>query len=82
MKARGMKSGRLNRRAMSESQLANEPTRPRTASTETNTFGESVSLIGTSTMGSLPLSVVTNERITPSRSTVTSAVAARNGIRT
>ena len=67
---------------MSESQLKNEPTRPRTASTETKTFGESTSSIGTSTIGSLPLSVVTNERITPSRSTDTSAVALRNGMRT
>ncbi len=47
-----MKSGRSNRRATSESQLKNAPTRPRTASTDTNTFGESASVIGTSTIGS------------------------------
>ena len=57
-------------------------TRPRTASTETKTSGAYDPGIGTSTTGSVPLRSVTKLDSTPSRSTVTSAVAARNGIRT
>ncbi len=56
--------------------------RPRTASTDTNTFGASAASSGTFTTGDRPDSSVTKLRSTPSRSTVTSAVAERNGMRT
>ena len=59
-------------------------TRPRSTSTETTTLGahEASLGIGNSIIGSRPRSVSTRASITPSRSTVTSAVASRNGMRT
>ena len=56
--------------------------RPRTANTDTNTFGAYVPRNGTSTTGDLPDRDVTKASMTPSRSTVTSAVDLRNGART
>ena len=58
------------------------PTRPRTTSTETNMFGAYAPSTGTSTTGSLPASGTTRASAMPSRSTVTSAVACWNGMRT
>ena len=57
-------------------------TRPRTTRAETKTFGACAATTGTSITGSLPLSATTRDSSTPSRSTVTSAVASRNGMRT
>ncbi len=57
-------------------------TRPRTTSTDTKTFGAYVPFSATLTTGALPDSGCTKESITPSRSTVTSAVACRKGMRT
>ena len=54
---------------------ATSATRPRTSSTETKTLGASLPLIGTSTTGSRPDERRTKVSSTPSRSTVTSAVA-------
>ena len=59
------------------------PTRPRTASTETNTFGAYGGRDrAPRSPGRRPTSGTTRASSTPSRSTVTSAVAARNGMRT
>ena len=58
------------------------PTRPRTASTETKAFGAQRASTGSSITGSAPESWTTRASPTPSRSTVTSAVASRNGMRT
>ena len=56
--------------------------RPRSASTLTYTFGPQAGSIFNSSVGSSPRSVTTRVSITPSRSTATSAVASRKGMRT
>ena len=56
--------------------------RPRSASTLTYTLGPQALSIFSSTVGSLPRSVTTRVSMRPSRSTLTSAVAPRYGMRT
>ena len=57
-------------------------TRPRTASTETKTLGLQSSSTFSSMTGSWPSISRTSVRITPLRSTATSTVAWRKGLRT
>ena len=57
-------------------------TRPRTASTETNTFGPHSALTGTSTVGLKRESGWTKVSTMPPASTEISAVASRKGVRT
>ena len=61
---------------------AGSPMRPRTRSADTNTFGAWFPRTGTSSTGSARSTRVTNASSTPSRSSVTRAVASRNGVRT
>ena len=61
---------------------AGPATRPRTARTDTKTFGAWCPSTGIRTTGSRRVSLSTRVSMTPSRSTVTSAVAASKGMRT
>jgi hypothetical protein len=56
--------------------------RPRTARAETKTLGAQLAFTGNSITGALPDSSTTLASRMPSRSTVTSTLASRNGMRT